>query len=324
MEHVLSEFETISHAQLLELTDLAGWTPILLQRTEMTGKGGFLDLRPGSVHNVSELVPGRNKEIAGVDISIIFNHIIMVAPGCEAAVAGLPMHELGQDGFKKTNRDPGPIPGQPALKYSQHEPAPLFAADAEGQQPALLVKLHTGHELEKGKPLSFKVSIYFLRTVHVGLADQDQTIDRDLVAVQGLDALESKVMGWRISKGLSILVVQVRRPVQAASEQEAIVCEKRRQLFSDQSSVGLNAVGYSGSRPAVSLLQPNHPAEKIMTHKGWLPALPDHGIDRLAGRQVAVHELLQDIVLHTMPGGLRIQIFFLQIEAILALQVAIS
>jgi hypothetical protein len=58
MKHVLSEFETISHAQFLELTGLAGRTPVLLQGSEMTGKGGFLDLRPGGVHDVSELVPG--------------------------------------------------------------------------------------------------------------------------------------------------------------------------------------------------------------------------------------------------------------------------
>ena len=118
--------------------------------------------------------------------------------------------------------------------------------------------------------------------------------------------------------------MQCARAVQADPNQKMLVVKELAPLIVEQRAVGLQRVLNAHSRLFIFLLQGYRLAEKIQPHERWLATLPGKNhFGHLLGLDILAGVVFQHFIRHA-ETALGIQILFLKIKAVLAVEIANS
>lgn len=155
----------------------------------------------------------------------------------------------------------------------------------------------------------------------VGFAEDGQSVEVDLVSLKGLEASHDFLETWLPTTVDPIEIVDVLGPIDGDAYQELVFAEELAPLVIHQDSVGLEGVRDFFLSP-VFLLKLDNFSKVVDTQDGGLSALPGEQDFRSAmSLDVLAHKRLQNVVGHGPIGVGRVELFFLEIETVLAVQV---
>ncbi len=298
--------------------------------------------------DVAEFVLGLDEVIARIQVTGVLQS------DCEAA--GLGMHAeagwfavpIGQCDVEHLHIDGSDVPAFPFLEDIDQEPGEAVGRDrAVGDQVSVLdiqwpvphpfAPADAGHRQQcLGGPLHDRDELQVLRAAFAGQEPVDlpagvlvggvhcrESVPFDAVPLQrvqpGHHLVEAATAGLVDPVG----VVDLPRPVDRKSHQEAVFGEERCPFVVDERAIGLNGVDQSLTGQRHRLRELHGTAEEVQAHHGRLAALPPD--DHLGRVDVGPDQLpqvdLQQVIGHPESAP-RIQHFLGQEEAIGAIEIA--
>lgn len=186
--------------------------------------------------------------------------------------------------------------------------------------------LDAGGELDVAGPqLPGQKAIHLEGIFRIVPVDDGQGIEGNLMLAQQRGRRHHQIEGGFAAAGYPVFVVQCAGPVDGEADQKAVLLEKPAPLVIEQDAVGLQVVADADPGRAMLLLQRHYPAKVVDAEQGRFTALP--GEDNLVAilpLYVAADEGLQRLFIHPGLSRLMEQIFLVQVEAILAINVALG
>ncbi len=150
----------------------------------------------------------------------------------------------------------------------------------------------------------------------------DQYVELHAMARQQAQAAHHLFMAGAALLVRPVRVVDGLRAVQRQPHREAVLRQEDAPFVVEQGAVGLQAVA-DGLALAVFLLQRQRAAEEIQSQQSRFAALPGElHFRRVLRRDVALHVGPQHLVGHAEFFARRIQLLLLQVEAVVAIEVA--
>src|SRR5215510_3212517 len=129
-------------------------------------------------------------------------------------------------------------------------------------------------------------------------------------------------MGGLLTLGHTVRVVQRLRTVEAEADRKIFCGKKAAPVVIEEHTVSLDAVGNASARRLVLALEFDDLAKIVQPEDGRLAAVPKEVDDCFGGNVDLLDDvLLQQVIGHAKRLGLRIEQFFLQVIAIMAVQV---
>ena len=157
----------------------------------------------------------------------------------------------------------------------------------------------------------------------VDVVDHAEQVHVDLVAPEHLKSLHHLLVGRLLSFGHAVVVVQLFGSVEAEADIKIFFGEELAPFLVDRRAVGLNAVDDLLVRRQMLFLQLNRPAEKIDAEQGRLAAVPGEAHDLFRSRLDVLDDVaLQRFVAQPEIRAFRVELFFLEVVAVVAVQIA--
>ena len=188
----------------------------------------------------------------------------------------------------------------------------------------VVVALDDGDELdEPGAQVVSEVAIDLQWMVLVRRVHRAQDVELHVVLGEQLEAPQHP-LGRGVSPLVDpVAVMELRRPVDADADQEAMLGEQLAPGIVQQRAVGLDGVLDLLARPAVPLGQLDRPAKELHPHERGLAALPrDRDLrSRGVGLEELAHVALEQLIRHSKAIA-GIERLLGQEEAVFAIEIA--
>src|SRR5581483_3555527 len=183
--------------------------------------------------------------------------------------------------------------------------------------------LHQRQKLQIQAADLLQVAVHLGRVLDVDVVHHAEQIDVNFRPAQELESPNHLPVRGLLAFGDAVMIVQLARPVEAEPDVKIFPGEKVAPLLVDGRAVGLDAVDDFFVRGQMFFLKLDGLAEKVHAKQGRLAAVPGKAHD-LARRRldVLLDVLFERLVVEAEIGALRIEIFFLQVVAIVAVEVA--
>jgi len=235
------------------------------------GEHFFISVR----NDVAQLPLGVDKEITGINISIMFHEKIRItALRMGAGYVGM-IDVVEQNVFKGAN---GHVP-ESVSKPCIEEIAVEFTQSVPGdrKRQALFGKgipLHTGYELQVRKSLLSEKPVQLNGLGHAGLGQKAQDVEPDPALFQQIGSLHDEIEGTFPRAESSVTVMNVAGSVEAQTDQKAIPGKEAGPGFIDKCSIGLKSIDDDLSRSGQLCLKFHNLSKEVEAEQARFSPLP--------------------------------------------------
>lgn len=316
--------EAVTGTETKDVTFLAGLIPLRFLPPELNVARGRQGFFPSGVGNISKFESLFHKEITGEEIPIVFNNKVLTAVLAHGADISLSCDQKVDNAVKVANADFARVCREPGLVDFLHECSPLFTADGEGGEIALVVEFNAGNVLVKEKSLIAEVAVDLPGSFNIRLTYEHQDIKFYGILLQCPNSPKNIGMAAAACQIQAELVVDIGRTIKAHPEKKFISSKKFSKLVIDQGGVGLQAVGHRTPRTAILLLEFNRPLEEGLAHQGGFASLPAEGVLRLACLHVPPDHCLEGRIGHAVGLCIVKHPVFFEVETVSAAQVTVG
>ena len=280
----------------------------------------------GRLQDIPQAMRRLDEVITGVQVAVMFQHQAQAAGLLKDAHIGRQTVPAGQGGIEGLHEHPAHIPPDPLIE-NLHQEMPkgggLHRARADQAARPWLLPLDDRDELdETGLQCVPEKAIYLQGLAFIGSVHGAQDVRVHLMFLQQLPGALHLVETALTAFIHPVGVVHCARPVHAQPDQEGMLFEEGAPCLVQPGAVGLQAVGNLLARPFIAVDQGHRALEEIRPHQGRFAALPGHAdLGAVLGAQQLFDIGLQHLVRHAQ-GTAWIELFFIQVEAVGAGQVA--
>jgi hypothetical protein len=291
------------------------------------------------VHDVAEFEVGVDVVVAGVEVAVVFEGDGVATVFGEDAEAAALADPVAEGDVEELDVGAADIVADPVVVDADEEVAVVVGADAPGgdgggggagdaeveaEAAGLGVggALDEGDELEEAGADGFEEVVDLEGVAGVEAVDDGEGVEVDVVVFQDVEAGHDAVEGGGAAFVDAVGVVEFAWAVDAEADEEVVGGEESAPVVVESGAVGLEGV-VDGSAVRVLALEGDDFFEEGDAEEGWFAALPGEGHAGAGlGGDVVADEGLEDVVRHAEVLAFWEEVFFFEVEAVFAVEVA--
>ncbi len=176
------------------------------------------DIFPRVGSCVAEFQAGIHKKVTRVDITVVFDHVILAAIRFHLAVFMYAGYKIGDNGIEQPNRNRPNIAFKPLIKDVAKELPPCFSKNRKWCRLTSIIEFHTGDILmvkEAGIP---EICVDFLTAVDIGIRDKRENIEFGVIPLQAFQTPDYVCMGPFSDFAFSMMIMDISGAVKTDTQ----------------------------------------------------------------------------------------------------------